>query len=252
MFNLANILLIAAISIAGMSVAFPVGIGIALIWGVLDNYLKIPTGDAKLIFLGVGLIAIGIIVNAIAYKRLSHNTSGKSEVSTKGLVLSIVAGMLMAQFYGFVVNSMVVDFAQPEAGRITPYTAIVLFAVGIFVSNFIFNTVLMRMPVQGTPVSYSDYFNGGAKSHTMGILGGVIWCIGMAFSIIASDSAGPAVSYGLGQGAVLVAAVWGVFIWKEFKAAPSGTNALLYVMFACFVIGLGLLIYSKVTPSDGL
>ena len=251
-FNLANILLIAAISIAGMSVAFPVGIGIALIWGVLDNYLKIPTGNATLIFLGVGLIAIGIIVNAIAYKRLSHNTSGKSGVSTKGLVLSIVAGMLMAQFYGFVVNSMVVDFTQPEAGRITPYTAIVLFAVGIFISNFIFNTVLMRMPVQGTPVSYGDYFSGGTKSHTTGILGGVIWCIGMAFSIIASDSAGPAVSYGLGQGAVLVAAVWGVFIWKEFKAAPSGTNVLLYVMFACFVIGLSLLIYSKVTPSDGL
>jgi glucose uptake protein len=251
-FNLANILLIAAISIAGMSVAFPVGIGIALIWGVLDNYLKIPTGDATLIFLGVGLIAVGIIVNAIAYKRLSHNTSGKSGVSTKGLVLSIVAGMLMAQFYGFVVNSMVVNFSQPEAGRITPYTAIVLFAVGIFASNFIFNTVLMRMPVQGTPVNYGDYFRGDTKSHTTGILGGVIWCIGMAFSIIASDSAGPAVSYGLGQGAVLVAAVWGVFIWKEFKAAPSGTNTLLYIMFACFVIGLSLLIYSKVTPADGL
>jgi len=251
-FNLANILLIAAISIAGMSVAFPVGIGIALIWGVLDNYLKIPTGDATLIFLGVGLIAVGIIVNAIAYKRLSHNTSGKSGVSTKGLVLSIVAGMLMAQFYGFVVNSMVVNFSQPEAGRITPYTAIVLFAVGIFVSNFIFNTVLMRMPVQGTPVNYGDYFRGDIKSHTTGILGGVIWCIGMAFSIIASDSAGPAVSYGLGQGAVLVAAVWGVFIWKEFKAAPSGTNTLLYIMFACFVIGLSLLIYSTVTPADGM
>jgi glucose uptake protein len=252
-FNLANILLIAAISIAGMSVAFPVGIGIALIWGVLDNYLKIPTGDATLIFLGVGLIAVGIVVNAIAYRRLTNSTTGKSSgVSTKGLVLSIVAGMLMAQFYGFVVNSMVVDFAQPESGRITPYTAIVLFAVGIFVSNFIFNTVLMRMPVQGTPVSYSDYFSGNSKSHIMGILGGVIWCIGMAFSIIASDSAGPAVSYGLGQGAVLVAAVWGVFIWKEFKAAPRGTNALLYVMFACFVLGLGLLIYSKMAPGESM
>lgn len=251
-FNLANILLIAAISVAGMSVAFPVGIGIALIWGVLDNYLKIPTGDARLIFLGVGLIAVGIVVNAIAYKRLAHSSTGGSKgVSTKGLVLSLVAGMLMAQFYGFVVNSMAVDFVNPEAGRLTPYTAIVLFAVGIFVSNFIFNTVLMRMPVQGTPVSYSDYFAGDTKSHITGIIGGVIWCVGMAFSIIASESAGPAVSYGLGQGAVLVAAVWGVFIWKEFKAAPAGTNTLLYVMFACFMVGLGLLIYSKMVPAAG-
>jgi len=249
-FNLANILLIAAISVAGMSVAFPVGIGIALIWGVLDNYLKIPTGDAQLIFTGVAFIAVGIVVNAVAYRRLTHSNVSQSQgVSTKGLVLSIVAGMLMAQFYGFVVNSMAVDFKNPEAGRITPYTAIVFFAIGIFVSNFIFNTVLMRMPVQGTPVSYRDYFAGNFKSHITGMLGGVIWCVGMAFSIIASDSAGPAVSYGLGQGAVLVAAIWGVFIWKEFKAAPSGTNTLLYVMFVCFILGLGLLIYSKMAPT---
>lgn len=251
-FNLANILLIAAISVAGMSVAFPVGIGIALIWGVLDNYLKVPTGNATLIFAGVAFVAVGIVVNAIAYRRLTQATSSQSSrISTKGLALAIVAGILMSQFYGFVVNSMIVNFQNPEAGRISPYTAIVLFAGGIFVSNFIFNTVLMRKPVQGTPVSYGDYFAGNFKSHITGILGGAIWCVGMAFSIIASDSAGPAVSYGLGQGAVLVAAIWGVFIWKEFKAAPKGTNGLLYVMFGCFILGLSLLIYSKMIPTEG-
>jgi len=246
-FNLANILLIAAISIAGMSVAFPVGIGIALIWGVLDNYLRIPSGNANLIFTGVALIAAGIIVNAIAYKKL---TGSSKKVSTKGLLISIVAGVLMAQFYGFVVNSMVINFITPEAGRLTPYTAIVLFSTGIFVSNFLFNTVLMRMPVQGEPVGYGTYFSGDIKSHLTGILGGMIWCIGMALSIIASDKAGPAISYGLGQGAVLVAAVWGVLIWKEFKGAPSGTNPLLYMMFAFFVVGLSLLIYSKIVPGN--
>jgi glucose uptake protein len=106
------------------------------------------------------------------------------------------------------------------------------------------------MPVQGNPVRYTDYFAGDFKSHITGILGGVIWCIGMAFSIIASESAGPAVSYGLGQGAVLVAAIWGVFIWKEFKTAPPGTNALLYLMFAFFLVGLALLIYSKMAPVE--
>lgn len=251
-FNLANILLIAAISVAGMSVAFPVGIGIALIWGVLDNYLKVPTGDATLIFAGVAFVAVGIVVNAIAYRRLTQATTAQSSgISTKGLALSILAGILMSQFYGFVVNSMIVNFPDPEAGRITPYSAIVLFSSGIFASNFVFNTVLMRKPVQGTPVNYRDYFAGNLKSHLTGILGGAIWCVGMAFSIIASDSAGPAVSYGLGQGAVLVAAIWGVFIWKEFKAAPSGTNGLLYVMFGCFVLGLSLLIYSKMIPAEG-
>lgn len=242
-FNLANILLIAAISIAGMSVAFPVGIGIALIWGVIDNYLKVPSGNPALIFSGVILIAIGIMVNALAYKKL---TGSEQKVSSKGLIISIIAGILMAQFYGFVVRGMVKNFSVPEVGKLTPYTSIVIFSVGILISNFLFNTILMKKPVQGTPVSYADYFNGNFKSHLTGILGGIIWCIGMSFSIIASDKAGPAISYGLGQGAVLVAAIWGVFIWKEFKAAPKGTNTLLYIMFVCFFVGLSLLVYSKI------
>lgn len=245
-FNLANILLIAAIAIAGMSVAFPVGIGIALIWGVIDNYFRIPSGNPTLIFTGVALIACGIIVNAIAYKKLTGSTKN---VSSKGLIISVVAGILMSQFYGFVVDGMVLNFQTPEAGKLTPYSAIVFFSIGIFISNFLFNTVLMRMPVQGQPVNYSAYFAGDYKSHLTGMLGGMIWCVGMAFSIIASDKAGPAISYGLGQGAVLVAAIWGVFIWKEFKAAPSGTNTLLYLMFAFFVVGLGLIIYSKIAPT---
>lgn len=243
-FNLANILLIAAISIAGMSVAFPVGIGIALIWGVIDNYLKVPTGNPTLIFSGVILIAIGIVVNAMAYKKL---TGSEQMVSSKGLIISIIAGVLMAQFYGFVVNGMIKDFSIPEGGRLTPYSSLVIFSIGILISNFLFNTVLMRKPIQGAPVSYADYLKGDFKSHLTGILGGIIWCIGMSFSIIASDKAGPAISYGLGQGAVLVAAVWGVFIWKEFKAAPKGTSLLLYIMFICFFVGLSLLVYSKMS-----
>ena len=241
-FNLANILLIAAISIAGMSVAFPVGIGIALIWGVIDNYLKVPSGNPMLIFSGVILIAVGIVVNALAYKKLSVS---EQKVSSKGLIISIVAGILMAQFYGFVVDGMVKNFSVPETGKLTPYSAIVIFSFGILASNFLFNTLLMKKPIQGNPVSYADYFKGNFKSHLTGILGGIIWCIGMSFSIIASDKAGPAISYGLGQGAVLVAAIWGVFIWKEFKAAPKGTNTFLYIMFVCFFVGLGLLVYSK-------
>lgn len=241
-FNLANILLIAAISIAGLSVAFPVGIGIALIVGVISNYFKVPSGNAQIIFSGVALICVGIVVNAIAYNKLSKATKN---VSAQGLIISIVAGLLMSQFYGFVVDGMAKSFTMPETGMLTPYTAIVIFSAGIFLSNFLFNTALMFKPVQGSPVSYADYFAGSLKNHSMGVLGGMIWCVGMSFSIIASDKAGPAVSYGLGQGAVLVAAIWGVFIWKEFKDAPPSTNRLLTIMFICFFVGLGLLVYSK-------
>lgn len=242
-FNLANILLISAIAIAGLSVAFPVGIGIALVWGVIANYIKVPTGDFTLIITGVVLISIGILVNAAAYRRLSQM---ENKLSGKGLIVSVIAGILMAQFYGFVVDSMTLDFADPAAGKLTPYTAIVAFSLGILGSNFIFNTVLMRMPVQGEPVTYGQYFAGTLGNHLTGVLGGAIWCVGMTFSIIASEKAGPAISYGLGQGAVLVAAMWGVFIWKEFKAAPRGTNGYLALMFAAFVFGLACIIYSKI------
>jgi glucose uptake protein len=241
-FNIANILLIAAIAIAGMSVAFPVGIGIALILGVIDNYSKDPVGNAVVLFSGVGLIAIAILLNASAYKRLTGSTQ---KVSTKGLLLSVVSGSLMGLFYGFVASSMAKDFANPEAGALTPYTAVVFFAVGIFLSNFIFNTILMKFPFEGAPVSFADYFRGDARSHLMGVLGGVIWCIGMSFNIIASGKAGPAISYGLGQGATIVAALWGIYIWREFKHAPHGTNKLLHLMLFCYVIGLGLIIVSR-------
>lgn len=241
-FNIANILLIAAISIAGMSVAFPVGIGIALILGVLDNYMDNPIGNATILFTGVALIGLAIVLNASAYRKLASNTK---KVSTKGLLLSVISGCLMGLFYGFVADSMVKDFAQPESGFLTPYTAVVIFAVGILLSNFIFNTILMKVPFEGAPVTYSHYFKGSTRSHTMGILGGVIWCIGMSFSIIASGKAGPAISYGLGQGATIVAAIWGIFIWKEFAAAPKGTNKLLYLMLAFYVVGLGMIIASR-------
>ena len=139
------------------------------------------------------------------------------------------------------------DLALPsEAGKLTPYTALVLFALGLFVSNFVFNTIVMAKPFVGEPVPFGDYFKkGNPRLHLVGILGGVIWGVGMSFSILAGDSAGYAISYGLGQGATMVAALWGVFIWKEFKAAPKGTEKLLGLMFVFFVIGLALIIIAR-------
>lgn len=242
LFNAANILLGAAIAIAGMSVAFPVGIGLALVVGVIVNYLDAPVGNALMLFGGVGLVALAILLNANAYRKLSSTTGG---VSTKGLLLSVIAGALMGLFYKYVANSMFPDFTQPLPGKLSPYSAVVLFSIGILLSNVLFNSLLMWRPFVGTPVTYADYFRGNTKNHLTGVLGGVIWCIGMSFSIIASDKAGPAISYGLGQGATIVAALWGIYIWKEFKGAPAGTNTLLNSMLLCYIIGLGLIIAAR-------
>lgn len=240
-FNLANILLVAAIAIAGMSIAFPVGIGIALVMGVLVNYIKTPKGDPVILFIGVGLITVAIILDALAYNKLAKS---EQKPSAKGIILSVVAGLLMGLFYRFVADSMSEDYVNPVSGKFTPYTAVVIFSLGVLISNFIFNTILMRKPIEGEPVPFKDYFKGSFKIHLVGVLGGVIWCVGMSLNIIAAGKAGYAISYGLGQGATLVAALWGVFIWKEFKNAPKGTNTILTLMFLCFLVGLGLVVYA--------
>ena len=241
-FNAANILLSTAIAIAGMAVAFPVGIGLALVLGVIINYLGSQKGDPVFLFVGVALITLAIVVNAVAYKKAS---SGKPKATTKGILISILAGLLMSFFYRFVAASMDLDnFRTPAIGLMTPYTAMVIFATGILISNFLFNTVLMKNPISGEPTNYKSYFKGKLSIHSVGILGGIIWGIGNSFNLIAAGKAGAAISYGLGQGATLVAALWGVFIWKEFKNSPKGTNGMLALMFILFVLGLISIIYA--------
>lgn len=241
-FNAGNILLSAAIAICGMSVAFPVGIGLALVLGVLINYFGAAKGEPLFIFIGVAFIAIAILLNGLAYKKA---LIGSKKVSTKGIIISVLAGIIMAFFYRFVAASMDIEnFSNPAVGKMTPYTAVFIFSLGVFVSNFIFNTIAMKKPVEGEPISISGYFKGKLSTHFVGILGGVIWCVGQSFSLIAAEKAGAAISYGLGQGATLVSAVWGILIWKEFKDAPRVSNYLNIGMFILFIIGLVSLIYA--------
>lgn len=243
-FNLANILLTAAIAIAGMSVAFPVGIGIALILGVIINYMSIEKGDPVTLFAGVGLVALAIILNAVAYKKTTANAQ---KAGTKGILLSVIAGVLMSFFYRFIAASMDVNnFENPEPLKMTPYTAFVIFAAGIAVSNLLFNTIMMRRPLEGTPLTYKAYFSGKFSLHVVGIFGGAIWGVGNLFNLIAAGKAGPAISYGLGQGATLIAAIWGVLVWKEFRNAPRQVSWLLTGMFLFFLAGLGLIIYAGI------
>jgi len=248
-FNLSNILLVAAIDIAGLAVAFPVGVGLALVLGVITTYLSTRVGNPPMLAAGVAAIVVAIMLDALAYKRLAR---GAQKTPVKGIAISIAAGLLMGWFYSFVAQSMAeiktVDAAVvlEPAGKLSPYTAVVLFSAGLLISNFLWNTIMMVKPLSGVPVPLGDYFTkGSARLHLIGILGGLIWNLGMAFNIIASTKAGAALSYGLGQGATMIGAFWGVFIWKEFKDAPQGTNRLLSAMFFFYLLGLGILIMSK-------
>lgn len=241
-FNASNILLSASVSLAGLAVAFPLGVGLALVLGVIVNYMGAPKGDPVILFVGVALIVLAIVLNGAASARQSQ-TSRKS--SRKGIVLAALAGVVMAFFYRFVAAAMDLDnFASPTPGMLTPYSALFVFSVGVLLSNFVFNTWVMRHPFEGEPVACRAYFEGSLRTHSVGMLGGAIWALGTAFSYIAAGKAGAAVSYALGQGAPMVAAVWGVFIWREFKGAGRSTWWLLGAMFCLFVAGLALIIVS--------
>ncbi|UCD28702.1 MAG: multidrug DMT transporter permease [Planctomycetota bacterium] len=242
-FNLSNILLVAAIDIAGMAVAFPLGCGLSLILGTVTNYIGKPEGNPLVLFLGVLAVVVAAVLDAVAYGKLP---SQGQKTTTKGILISLAAGALMGFFYRFVMKSMEMDFANCTPGKLSPYTATVFFSLGLFLSNFVWNSWVMIMPFVGEPVPFGDYFTkGNVKLHAVGILGGVIWSLGTTFNIVAAPSASPAIAFGLGYGGIMVAALWGVFIWKEFKDAPAGTNKLLALMFACFIIGLGLIAASR-------
>ncbi|MCP9750962.1 GRP family sugar transporter [Ferruginibacter sp. HRS2-29] len=241
-FNASNILLSASISISGMAVAFPLGVGVALVLGVIVNYISAPKGNPVMLFIGVALIVIAIILNGMASGKMS---SGEKKSSSKGIWLALVAGVLMSFFYRFVAAAMDINnFESPTPGMATPYSAFFIFSIGVLASNFLFNTILMKKPFVGTPVSYADYFKGSAGTHLVGVAGGMIWGLGTILSFVAAGKAGAAISYGLGQGATMVAALWGVFIWKEFKGASPKVNTMLLLMFLLFVAGLSLIITS--------
>ncbi len=236
LFNVANILLVVAIDAAGMSLAFPVGVGLALVIGTVRSYIQAPKGDPTLLFAGVALIVVAMIMSALAYSKLPPVAGRRLG---RGLLYAVLAGCLMGSFYPMLVRAVSPDFSSGaiEAGFLTPYTALLYFGIGLLLSNFVVNTIFMKAGGK----TYGRYFGGGPKLHSLGILGGMIWMVALGLNVIASGVAGPAISYALGQGATLVAAIWGVFIWKEFKAAPASAYPFIVLMFLGYTNGLALI-----------
>lgn len=225
-FNLANILLVAAIAIAGLAVAFPLAIGTALVLGTLLTYLVQRTGDPLLLFLGVGLAVLAIIADALAYRGLG---GADAKPTRKGIWICIAAGLLMGIWSPFTAASM-----AEGTGQLGPYTSTVFFTMGAFVSTFFFNVYFMRKPLVGEPVSLKSYLEGDPSWHVLGLVGGFIWCIGTAFNLIAGRTAGFAVAYAIGQSAPMVAALWGLFVWKEFEGSPAKSKFYLALMFVFY------------------
>ncbi len=237
LFNIANLLLVAAIDVAGLAVAFPVGIGLALIVGAVSSYMVRPVGNPLLLFGGVALVTIAIVLDARAYRQ--RDSKGKAKAATtRGIVLSLVAGLLMGTFYPLVAAAL---RGARGVAPVGPYAVSVLFAFGVLLSTIPANLLLMAKPLDGKPpVKLSGYWRAPSRWHIAGLLGGAIWCLGAVANFVASGAhlVGPAVSYSIGQGATMVSACWGIFVWKEFAGAPPAANRLLLYMFIFFALGL--------------
>ena len=246
--NLGNLLLVAAIAVAGMAIGFPIGGGIAWVLGILLNFVLVileggvNPGNSALLFAGVAVIVLAILLSMRAYGQL---VSAVKKPSAKGILLSVFAGVLIAFFYGLVVKSVDHAFVSGGSGKLMPLTASFFFTLGAFLTTFLFNPFFMRNPVEGSPVRIADYWKGSWSTHVTGLLGGAIWSIGITSSFIAVGAAGPAVSYALSNAAPVVAILWGVLVWKEFAAAPRSVNRLLGTMFICYLLGLALITYSR-------
>ena len=262
-FNIANLLLVAAISVAGLSVAFPVGIGVALITGVILNYIIKPAGNPALLFGGVAVVLLAIVVTALAHAahaagktatepavaqtvagaRAVHRPGARRSAAPsplKGISLSLAAGLLMGLFYPLVEMSKKGDLG------LGPYAAAFCFAVGILLSTPVFNLFFMNLPVEGDPVSFRHYFLGTRRQHLLGIAGGMIWCLGTISNFVAASAPpsvhlGPAISYAIGQGATLVSTLWGLLVWKEFAGATPAVRVRLALMLILYVAGLAML-----------
>lgn len=233
-FNTANQLLVAAIDLAGLAVAFPLGIGLALVVGVVLNYLLAPAGNPMLLFGGVALVVVAIVVDALAFRKRERT---KAAISRMGIGVSLVSGLLMGGFYPILTRAM-----QGPSG-LGAYTVVPFFGLGLALCAIPVNLWMMRRPLVGLPVTFANYTSALPVWHLWGILGGLIWGAGLQFNLAASRAqmVGPAVSYAIGQGATMISAAWGVFVWREFRDAPRGTGTLLTVMFLFFVVGLGLI-----------
>ncbi len=241
-FNLANMLLVAAIDVAGLAVAFPVGIGLALIIGVVWNYLIDPRGNPTLLFLGLALVIAAIVVDARAHfaRDAAKGTSKRNRRAGRGVVISILSGVLMGTFYPLVEKGMGGDLG------LGPYSAAVLFSVGVFLSTFVFNVFFMNVPISGDRVRFSNYFLGRPRWHFLGIAGGAVWAAGAISNFVAASAppevnVGPAISLAIGQCATLVSVLWGLLLWKEFAGTGPIVRALIAAMLVLFASGLALL-----------
>jgi glucose uptake protein len=232
-FNLANLLLVAAIDMAGLAIAFPVAIGIALVVGTVLSFVQQQRGNVTMLGAGVLCAVVAVILDGKAYGELGTNR----EASRKSIIVCVISGVLMGLWAPFSTRALT------HGNTLGPYSIAVFLTGGALLSCLWWNLYFMKKPLVGEPVAFSGFFRGPANGHVLGLLGGAVWTTGTVFNLVAANYTGVAISYSIGQSAPMVAALWGIFVWKEFAGANKRAVAFLALMFVFY--GLAILLIAR-------
>jgi glucose uptake protein len=245
-FNLGNMLLVAAVSVAGISVAFPLAMGTGLIIAVLWNFTTNPGGNSAFLFGGVALLVVAVVFDVLAYstwataRARASNEAGRKmkKPNFRGVVLAAAGGLLLGSF------SNVTAMAEAGEYGLGPYSAGFIFAIGILFSTFVFNLFFMNLPVAGEPLEIGDYFRAKISQHGLGWLGGILWYVGLSASLVTGRIEGKAkvplqLSFGIGQAGIVIAVLCGILLWRELSES-EGAKSRLWMMLALLIAGIGL------------
>ncbi len=255
-FNLGNMLLLAGVSVAGMSVAFPAGMGCGLVVAALWNWSLNAAGNLSLLLIGALALAAAVVFDVLAFKTLTalrlkaqaEKAQAEGTVvkprrrksSLKGVILSLAGGVMLGSFYPLV------QLGSAGENGLGPYSSGFLFSVGILFSTFVFNLFFMNLPVQGKPIEIAEYFRATLRRHALGIAGGIVWYAGLIAILLRGRVEGAAqpgapVSYAIQQSAILIAALCGLFLWGEFNGADFSVKVRLGLMFVLLAAGISAL-----------
>lgn len=250
-FNLGNMLLLGAVSVTGMAMAFPVGMGCALIVAALWNFAMNPGVSIGFVIGGAVVLAGAIAFSVLAWKTMAA-TKLKAQVeanpgrvrkpksSLKPVMLSLVGGVMLGSFVPLI------QMGSAGENGLGPYAMGFIFSLGVVFSTFVFNLFFMNLPVQGKPIEIAEYFRAKLQRHGLGVIGGIVWYIGLIATLIkvrleGSARVGEALGYSLAQGSIVIAALCGLLLWKEYQGADSAARLRLGLMFILLVVGIGVM-----------
>lgn len=232
LWNIGNIFLLNAIMIAGLAVAFPIASVLAITLGVGISYLAQPIGNPSWLVAGSIVLVAAACINAQAYRELGGTSASKKR--TLGIALALVAGLLVGIFPPFVAAAISGDHA------LDTYSVTILFMLGASIATIVGIPLLLKKPFIGEAASLKGYAEAPPRAHLFGWLAGAIWCAGTFSNFISAGLVGVAISWGIGSGAPMVGALWGILLWREFRGASRRAWLLIATSLALYAAGVVL------------